>query len=141
MHNEVFDALNRQNAVALSRGGTLLNALKNEINDRASHIAFFVGHDTNISNIGGLADLTWSIPDQGVNSIPPGCAIVFLRWNSETENNQYVTAAIAAPSIKFIHSENPDKERLFLISANLNCEGQICSLTKINKKIDRALNR
>ena len=141
LHNEVFDALNRQNAVALSRGGTLLNALKNEINDRASHIAFFVGHDTNISNIGGLADLTWSIPDQGVNSIPPGCALVFLRWNSETENKQYVTAASAAPSIKFIHSENPDKERLFLISANLNCEGKICSLTKFNKKIDRALNR
>lgn len=141
LHNEVFDALNREKSVARARGGALFEALKNEINDSSSRIAFFVGHDTNISNIGELSDLTWSIPDQGVNSIPPGCALVFLRWNSKTENNQYITAAVAAPSIKFLHSNDPDKNDLFLISANLNCEGKSCTLSAFNKNVDRALKR
>ncbi|MDM8120372.1 histidine-type phosphatase [Succinatimonas hippei] len=141
LHNEVFDALNREKTVALGRGGVLLEALKNEINNGSSRITFFVGHDTNISNVGGLTDLTWNIPLQGVNSIPPGCALVFLRWNSESENNQYITVAVAAPSMKFLHSKNPDKKDLFLVSANLNCRGKICTLSKFNKKVDRALKQ
>ncbi|MDR3764665.1 MAG: histidine-type phosphatase [Acidobacteriota bacterium] len=42
---------------------------------------FLVGHDTNIANVSGLLDLTWTL-DGRRDDTPPGGALVFELWRS-----------------------------------------------------------
>jgi 4-phytase/acid phosphatase len=52
---------------------------KNELTPAglASRFVAFVGHDTNLQQIGGLLHLSWLAPGYQVNDTPPGSALVF----------------------------------------------------------------
>ena len=69
VHSKVFDAVNRAPSVAAGRGSELLldmaNALTGRYADPAvnkAKVVVFVGHDTNIANIGGMLGLHWQLP-------------------------------------------------------------------------------
>jgi 4-phytase/acid phosphatase len=43
-------------------------------------LAILAGHDTNLSNLSGMLDLSWRIPGQAPNDTPPESALVFSLW-------------------------------------------------------------
>lgn len=90
VHAKVFDVVNRAQMVAWAKGSSLLTemtaALLNRHSDprlNEAKLAIFVGHDTNIANIGALLNLDWQASGYPVNGIPPAGALFFELW----ENN------------------------------------------------------
>jgi 4-phytase / acid phosphatase len=42
------------------------------------------GHDTNLSNLSGMLDLSWSLPGYQPDDTPPGGALIFTLWREPT---------------------------------------------------------
>ncbi len=40
------------------------------------------GHDTNLSNLSGMLELSWLLPGYQADDAPPGGALVFSLWKS-----------------------------------------------------------
>lgn len=87
IHARVFDVVNRANVVAWANGSALLRemtkAILNEHPDKAvndAKLVVFVGHDTNIANVGGLLGINWHVSGFPPNGIPPAGAIFLELW-------------------------------------------------------------
>lgn len=74
---QILGAL-RQKAAGASQAGILVPPTAN--------FAAFVGHDTNLSNLGGLLRLSWETAGYPVNTTPPASALIFeLHRNTATD--------------------------------------------------------
>lgn len=87
LHSRVFDVINRAPLVARARGSSLLQemaaALEGSHYDprlNAAHLVIFVGHDTNIANIGALLGVHWQAEGWPPDGIPPGSALFLELW-------------------------------------------------------------
>ncbi|MDE5879206.1 MAG: histidine-type phosphatase, partial [Desulfovibrio sp.] len=83
VHARVFDVVNRAPLVAWARGSSLLAEmgaalLGTHYDERCNKAALvvFVGHDTNIANLGALLGVNWQLEDYPVNGIPPASVLV-----------------------------------------------------------------
>ena len=83
VHAKVFDVVNRAPLVAWARGSSLLTEmgaalLGTHYDERANKAALvvFVGHDTNIANLGGLLGVNWQLDGYPANGIPPASALM-----------------------------------------------------------------
>ena len=43
-------------------------------------LLFLAGHDTNLSNISGMLDLSWRLAGYQTDETPPGGALIFSLW-------------------------------------------------------------
>jgi 4-phytase/acid phosphatase len=43
------------------------------------------GHDTNLSNLSGMLNLSWKLPDYQADDAPPGGALIFELWRDGAE--------------------------------------------------------
>ena len=108
VHSTVFDAVNRAPSVAAGRGSELLldmaNALTGRYADPAvnkAKVVVFVGHDTNIANIGGMLGLHWQLPGYAPDEIPPASALVLTLW---LQNDVYqLRARMIGQSLDTLH--------------------------------------
>lgn len=83
----VFNAVNRAPEVARARGASLLSemsaALEGTHRDQrcnAASLVVFVGHDTNIANVGGLLGVHWQMTGYPKDAIPPGAVLCLELW-------------------------------------------------------------
>lgn len=113
VHSTIFDVVNRAPVVAWAKGSSLLNemtaALFNEHYDprcNDAKLVIFVGHDTNIANVGGLMGMTWQVAGYPRNGIPPAGVIFFELW--EQQGKKYVEAKFLAQPLKALHSAFED---------------------------------
>lgn len=96
---------------------TLEGAANGSLNPRAlgkqkDHFFVLVGHDANLTWLGGLLRLDWLVPDGTFNATPPGSALVFeLRRRAGTNDNF---------------------ARVFFVSQTLD---QIRNLTPLNEQV------
>lgn len=108
IHNRVFDLVNRAPAVAGPRGSALLHEMAAALNGahvdsrvNQARLTVFVGHDTNISNIGGLLGINWQLPEQGNSAIPPAGILAFeLR---QKQAKQEIRVMFCAQSLNTMH--------------------------------------
>lgn len=80
---QILGAL-RQKAAGAAEDGVLVPA--------AARFAAFVGHDTNLSNLGGLLGLSWTTPDYPTNTTPPVSALIFELHRHRTTGGFFVRA-------------------------------------------------
>ena len=86
VHMRVFNAVNRAATVAKSQGSALVSRILDALEGTgdkkaaAARVVAFVGHDTNIANIGGMLGLTWQQPGYVLDQTPPGGALMFTLW-------------------------------------------------------------
>lgn len=87
VHAKVFDVVNRAPLVAWARGSSLLAEmgaalLGTHYDERCNRAALvvFVGHDTNIANLGALLGINWHLDEYPVNGIPPAAALMLELW-------------------------------------------------------------
>lgn len=105
LHDKVFDAVNRTPALAKAGGSRLLKAIEQALlSDTAPALSFFVGHDTNIANIGGLLGINWNVPEQGSNPTPPGGFLTFELWQI-ADGNREVRVNYHAPAFSSLHTQ------------------------------------
>jgi 4-phytase / acid phosphatase len=81
---------------------------------------FLVGHDTNLTNVAGLLNLTW-IADGRRDDTPPGSALVFELWHSRTGKEEFVRLYYTAQTLEQMRStaaltpgNPPDRVPLFI---------------------------
>lgn len=87
VHATIFDIVNRAPIVAWAKGSSLLTEMIAALNGthqdkrcNEAKLVVFVGHDTNIANIGSLLDLNWQGEGYPENGIPPASALVMELW-------------------------------------------------------------
>ncbi len=87
VHARVFDVVNRAPLVAWARGSSLLAEMGSALlgthyDERCNKAALvvFVGHDTNIANLGALLGVNWQLDEYPVNGIPPAAALMLELW-------------------------------------------------------------
>ncbi len=89
-HRVQFDLIERTPYLAARLGSALLHEVRQamrrtaepaanvrSIVPAASKLAIFVGHDTNIANLGGMLDLHWSLAGYRPDETPPAGALAF----------------------------------------------------------------
>jgi 4-phytase/acid phosphatase len=95
LHTVYADLMRRTPALARQRGGNMLSRILASINQAVreqpvsgaigqpgSRVLVISGHDTNVSNVSGLLELSWQIPGYQPDDTPPGGALVFSLWRN-----------------------------------------------------------
>ena len=87
VHSRVFDVVNRTPLVAWARGSSLLTEMTAALTGahydqrlNAASLVVFVGHDTNIANLGGLLGVNWQAESYPPNDIPPAGVLFLELW-------------------------------------------------------------
>ena len=109
VHTSVFNTVNRATVVARLKGASLLSemmaALEGTHRDQRCNTAslvVFVGHDTNIANVGALLGVNWQIAGYPDNATPPGSALMFELW--EQGGNKEVRVRFFAQTPDALHA-------------------------------------
>lgn len=108
VHSRIFDIVNRAPVVSWANGSSLLMemtaALSGRHYDRRANeakLVVFVGHDTNIANVGALLEFYWDAAGYPPNGIPPAGAIFLELW--ERQGRQEVVARFYSQPPKALH--------------------------------------
>lgn len=110
LHSRIFDVINRAAVVAWANGSSLAremtNALFNNHYDKRANdakLVIFVGHDTNIANVGALFGFEWQASGYPANGIPPASALFLELWRKG--GHDYVVPRFLAQTPKALHTE------------------------------------
>jgi 4-phytase/acid phosphatase len=113
--SSLLDRINRSLEQAVS--GKQFLQLPGKPSDRA---LFLIGHDTNISNIAGLLNLTW-IADGRRDDTAPGSTLIFELWQNKTTHAYSVRTYLTVQTLEQMRaatplslSEPPQRVPLFL---------------------------
>lgn len=98
VHARVFNVVNRAPLVAWARGSSLLSEMGAALlgihyDERCNKapLVVFVGHDTNIANLGALLGVDWQLKDYPANGIPPAAALMLELWEKNGAREVRVT--------------------------------------------------
>jgi 4-phytase/acid phosphatase len=93
LHTVYADLMRRTPALARARGGHLLSrilasiaqaasgkAVSDAIGPQAARVLVISGHDTNVSNVSGMLQMSWHLPGYQPDDTPPGGALMFSLW-------------------------------------------------------------
>ena len=111
LHTEAFDLMERTPYLARREGSALLLRAAAAITGghssglgsadvalRDAKFIAFVGHDTNIANIAGILDLTWTQAGYQRNQTPPAGALVFeVRMGADKKQRVYSSYLAQSP--------------------------------------------
>jgi 4-phytase/acid phosphatase len=108
IHTAYADLARRTPYLARVQGSNLLNAILNSIRQAVAdrpvagalgkpgdRLLLLGGHDTNISHLSGLLNLSWLIPGYQRDDVPPGSSLIFRLWRNADNTYQVETLFIA----------------------------------------------
>jgi len=109
IHTNVFNTVNRASVVARLKGASLLSemmaALDGSHRDQrcnAASLVVFVGHDTNLANVGALLGVHWQAPGYPDDATPPGSTLLFELW--EQGDHKEVRVRFFAQTPEALHA-------------------------------------
>src|SRR5262249_4273111 len=118
IHTTYSDLARRTSYLARVQGSNLLNAILRSMEQAASRKAvpgalgktgdrflLLAGHDTNISHVAGLLNISWLIPGYQRDDTPPGGSLVFRLW--QEEGRYRVETLYIAQTLKQMHEATP----------------------------------
>jgi 4-phytase/acid phosphatase len=158
LHTAASDFAERTKAVARIQASNLLDhvrrAMEQSVTGKpvagapdalADRALFMVGHDTNLTNIAGLLDLTW-IVDGRRDDTPPGAALIFELWKSRATGNYSVRTYYSAQTLeqmrsasKLMLADPPQRVPIFL--PGCSAEDFSCSWPAFAKTLDQAIDQ
>jgi 4-phytase/acid phosphatase len=152
LHTTAFDLEQRTPYVAALQGSMLLKkillALTNENDDSqgtappGAKFVAYVGHDTNIANLGGMLGLSWQQPGYQRDQTPPAGALAFeLRAAGLGIPNVYVSyIAQALDDMRDLKGDRPERTPVFVPNCSASATGFPCPLDRfaalVNQKLD-----
>ena len=158
LHTAASDFAQRTKAIARIQVSNLLDhvlrAMEQSVTGKpvsgapaapADRALFLIGHDTNLTNIAGLLDLTW-IVDGRRDDTPPGGALIFELWKTGATGNYSVRTYYSAQTLEQMRSASkltlddpPQRVPVFL--PGCSAEDFSCSWPSFVKTLDRAIDR
>ena len=158
LHNTQFDLMERTPYLAARQGSMLLRAVLNTLQGDAASglsggplppgdaaIAVFVGHDTNLANLGAMMETAWSASAQVPDQTAPASALVFeLRLQAGGTRDVYVyyqaqSLAQMRNKTRLTAAQPPVRQSLRLARCSRPEPGAPCDLTKFGAAIRHAL--
>jgi 4-phytase / acid phosphatase len=100
-------------------------------------IFFLVGHDSNLSWLGGLLRLDWILPDQTFNATPPGSALVF-EIRQKTVRVLFVSQTL--DQIRYLRREEPSVAPVFVPGCSGPGPEYACSVKDFARVISAAVD-
>ena len=160
LHNEAFDLMERTPYLAKREGSALLMRVAAAVTGgrsaglgvpdsavRDATFVAYVGHDTNIAQLAGMLDLTWTQPGYQRNQTPPAGALVFeVRLGADKKQRVY--ASYVAQSLEQMRRMTPltldappQKTPLRLRGCSSNAPGFPCLIDEFAVLARNALDR
>jgi len=158
LHTAAADFAGRTKAIARMQASNLLDhvrrAMEQSVTGKpvsgapgapADRALFLIGHDTNLTNIAGLLDLTW-IVDGRRDDTPPGAALIFELWKTRATGDYSVRAYYSAQTLEQMRSTSkltvddpPQRVPIFLPGCSK--EDFSCPWPSFVKTLDQAIDR
>lgn len=118
LHARYADLMRRTPEVAASGGTPLAHLMLLLLEERPAAGAFTVappvpptarlvvlaGHDTNLSNVGSILGLDWTLPDEP-DSTAPDTALAVELWRNVHDGRQYVRAVVLYQTLAQLRAE------------------------------------
>jgi 4-phytase/acid phosphatase len=153
LHTTAFDLTERTEYLAKLQGSLLLKkillALKDENDGKpgtapvGAKFVAYVGHDTNIANLGGMLGLAWSQPGYQTNQTPPAGALIFeLRDEGPGRQNVYVSyVAQSLDRMRAGSAEHATRTPIAVPGCSANAvTGFACPLATFESLVTKALD-
>ena len=112
LHSVYADLARRAPYLARARGSNLLahilasleqaesaKPVAGALGQPGSALAILAGHDTNLSNLSGMLDLSWRLPGQAPDDTPPESALIFSLWREGSGGEWFVRLEFLSPSL------------------------------------------
>jgi 4-phytase / acid phosphatase len=157
LHTAASDFSQRTTPIARAQASNLLNHIllsmdqavtgkttKGALGRPGDRVLFLVGHDTNLSNVAGLLNLTW-VADGRRDDTPPGSALVFELWRSRTSKQEFVRLYYTAQTLEQMRFATeltlaipPNRVPLFI--PGCSCKDFSCTWPEFSQMLLRAID-
>lgn len=77
------------------------------LGDPSTRFLLLLGHDSNLTWLGGLLHLNWLLPDQPLNATPPGSALVFELHHNPQTNRFYLQVYFMSQTLDQMRYKTP----------------------------------
>ena len=110
------------------------------------HILVIVGHDTNLSNIAGMLEISWLLSGYQPMETPPGGALVFELWQQGTGKfvvNTYFTAQSLEQMRKVLPTSldsPPLKSPIFVPGCGRGDPNMTCTWEEFQRTVNNAID-
>jgi 4-phytase / acid phosphatase len=119
----------------------------NELGNPDDRFTLLVGHDSNLSWLGGLLHLDWLLPDQTFNATPPGSALVFEVRRSRVNSGSVVQVFFISQTLDQIRdlrsltgTEHPPVAPVFVPGCSGPAPAYACSVEEFGRIVDSAID-
>jgi len=158
LHTAASDFTQRTSVIAQLQASNLLDHIRRSIQQAATgkpvpgavskpgdRELFLVGHDTNLSNVASLLNMTW-VADGRRDDTPPGGALVFELWRSRKTKEDVVRTYYTTQTLEQMRSESglslsepPQRVPVFL--PGCSTEDLSCPLNSFAQTVNQAIER
>lgn len=157
LHTAATDLTERTPAMARIAASNLLSHIRDAIEQAVTQKAipgtpsrpgdralFLIGHDTNLTNIAGLLNLTWDA-DGRRDDTPPGGALAFELWQNRNTHEFSVRTYFTTQTLEQMRSSaaltlaNPP-ERVSVLLPGCSAKDSSCSWPAFARVIDHAID-
>jgi 4-phytase / acid phosphatase len=120
-------------------------AVEGAFGSPSQRFVLLMGHDGNLTRLGGLLRLQWLLPEGALNSTPPGSALVFeLRRSADRYMVRVRFQSQTADQIRTaspLNAEHPPATApVFVPGCSTSAPGFPCDLDRLRDVIQRAVN-
>jgi len=157
LHTAASDFSQRTTAIARVQASNLVDHVRRAIEQAASgktipgapgapgdKALFLVGHDTNLSNIAGLLNLTW-IVDERRDDTPPGGTLIFELWKTSATGSYFVQSWYSTQTLEQMRSAStltlsdpPQRVHLYLPACSQ--QDLSCSWSSFAESLQQAVD-
>ncbi len=158
LHTAASDFAQRTKAIAGMQASNLLDHIRRAMEQSvtgkpisgapstpADRALFLIGHDTNLTNIAGLLNLTW-IVDGRRDDTPPGGVLIFELWKSGATGSYSVRTYYSAQTLEQMRSASsltlsdpPQRVPIFLPGCSK--QDLSCSWSSFLTTLDQAIDQ
>jgi 4-phytase/acid phosphatase len=133
-------------------GATLQQAadekpLTGAIGSPQTRFLLLLGHDSNLTWLGGLLHLNWLLPDQPLNATPPGSALVFELHRNVATNRFYLQVYLMSQTLDQMRyrtpvttGHGPSIAKIFVPDCSTDASNR-CPLDQFQKLLQSAVNQ
>lgn len=158
IHGLYADLMRRTNYLAQVRGSNLLSHVLRSLEQASSgkpvpgalghpgdKLLVLSGHDTNLSNISGMLNLSWGLPGYQKDETPPGGALIVSLWRDSSGaysiRSEYLAQSLdQMRNLTALTSASPVLRQDVAIPG---CEGgsaKACSFATFRAIVEKAIN-
>jgi 4-phytase / acid phosphatase len=120
LHSVYADLMRRTPYLARARGSNLLahvlhsmeqavlrKPVAGALGQPGDLLLILSGHDTNLSNLSGMLDLSWKLPGYQPDDTPPGGALIFSLWRDPATGRFSVNLRYLAQTLDQMRNATP----------------------------------